>query len=135
MGINWLAYIVSVVAMIALGFLWYGPLFGKEWMRLLGISPQMEGARKWPASLAVQVVGALVMVFVLARAILVGGATEGVSGFAAAFHFAFWNWLGFIAPVTIGMVLWEGKPFKYWLIVAGYWLVALILSGAILALW
>jgi hypothetical protein len=33
------------------------------------------------------------------------------------------------------MVLWEGKPFKYWLIVAGYWLVALILSGAILALW
>jgi hypothetical protein len=133
---NWLAYFVTVVVMIVLGLIWYGPLFGKEWMRLLGIDPHREEIRKkWAVSMAVQIIGALLMVFVLDRAISVGGLSEGITGIAAGFHFAFWNWIGFVAPVTVGMVLWEGKSWKYWWIVAGYWFIALIVSGCILALW
>lgn len=137
MALNWLASVVAVLALIALGMLWYGPVFGKTWTRLVGMnSESMTGMKRGMAwRYAVQIVGACVVVFVLGRAIAVGGASEGIFGVRAAFHFAFWNWLGFIAPVTVGMVLWEGKPWKYWFIVAGYWLVALILAGLILANW
>lgn len=47
----------------------------------------------------------------------------------------FWNWLGFVAPVTLGAVLWEGKHWKLWFLNNGYYLVTLLLMGAVLALW
>ena len=47
----------------------------------------------------------------------------------------FWNWLGFVAPVTLGSVLWEGKSPKLWVLNNGYYLVSLIVMGVILALW
>ena len=36
LGINWLAVAVCGLGTIAVGFLWYGPLFGKAWGRLTG---------------------------------------------------------------------------------------------------
>ena len=35
--LNIWAVLGSMVASIVFGFLWYGPLFGKPWMRLSGI--------------------------------------------------------------------------------------------------
>ena len=35
-AINWLAVLVAVVAAQVVGFLWYGPLFSKQWMAALG---------------------------------------------------------------------------------------------------
>lgn len=46
----------------------------------------------------------------------------------------FWNWLGFIAPVTLGVVLWEGKPWKLWVLHNAYYLLALLVMGVILGL-
>ena len=37
-NVNWLAVIVGAVVAYALGWLWYGPLFGKTWSGGLGIS-------------------------------------------------------------------------------------------------
>ena len=39
-SVNWLAVIVGTVVSMALGTLWYGPLFGKTWLRLIGKSPE-----------------------------------------------------------------------------------------------
>ena len=36
-NLNWLAVIVGAVIAYGLGWLWYGPLFGKAWMGGLGI--------------------------------------------------------------------------------------------------
>jgi hypothetical protein len=58
-----------------------------------------------------------------------------MTGVAAGLQAAFWNWLGFVAPVTIGSVLWESRPWKFWFITAGYYLVVLLINGAILAAW
>src|SRR5216117_550063 len=33
---NWVAIIVATVAAMVIGFLWYGPVFGKSWMTLSG---------------------------------------------------------------------------------------------------
>lgn len=36
--INWLGLLLGAVAGFALGALWYGPIFGKAWMKALGIT-------------------------------------------------------------------------------------------------
>jgi hypothetical protein len=38
--INWLAILLGALAGFILGALWYGPLFGKAWMKLLGMSKE-----------------------------------------------------------------------------------------------
>lgn len=36
--INHLAVLVSIIWMFVLGFLWYGPIMGEPWMKLIGMS-------------------------------------------------------------------------------------------------
>jgi len=43
-GFNWIGALVALVLMEALGFLWYGPLFGDMWMKALGTTPDMSNA-------------------------------------------------------------------------------------------
>ena len=38
-GINWIAVVVAVVLLEVLGFVWYGPLFGKAWMAVAPVQP------------------------------------------------------------------------------------------------
>ena len=33
---NWIAIVVATAAAMVIGFLWYGPVFGKAWMALSG---------------------------------------------------------------------------------------------------
>src|SRR3989338_4782125 len=47
----------------------------------------------------------------------------------------FWLWLGIAAPLQLGMVLWEGKPVKLYLINTGHTLFNLVLVCAVLAVW
>jgi len=118
---------------MALGFLWYGPVFGKKWAHLAGLN--MENMKMNPWNMLIIAVGTLIMAFVLDHALIFASTYMQVSGVAAGLEVGFANWIGFIAPVTVGVVLWEGKSWKLWLINAGYYLVALCGMGIILALW
>ncbi|MBI2610525.1 hypothetical protein HYW60_01140 [Candidatus Kaiserbacteria bacterium] len=40
-----------------------------------------------------------------------------------------------LSPISRGSVLWDNKSWKYWFITSGYYLVALLLMGVVLALW
>ena len=40
MEVNWIAVIAAAVSAFVLGGLWYGPLFGKKWMALVGLSEE-----------------------------------------------------------------------------------------------
>jgi len=44
-------------------------------------------------------------------------------------------WLGLVVPVSLGIVLWEGKSWKLWFINASSYLVTLLAMGIILGLW
>lgn len=137
MEINYLAVLVAAVANMILGAWWFSPAgFGKAWMKEMGFTQDdIEKAKKkgMGKSYALMFVGALVMAYVLAYIIgvfaplpmpLVDGALAG-----------FWTWLGFIATVGLGMVLWNGKSWKLYSITMGYWFVALLIMGAILGSW
>ncbi len=137
--INYLAVIVAAVANMVLGFLWYGPLFGKQWMALMGMTKEKMDAEKakggmWKVYL-LAFIGSLVMAFILDHAIIFAGSYLGVSGWSAGLQGGFWNWLGFIAPVTLGSVLWEGKSWKLWFLMNGYYLLSFLIMGSIVALW
>ncbi len=137
--INYLAIVLCAIANMALGFLWYGKLFGKQWMALMGMTPEMMNAQKAKGGMwkgyALAFVGSLAMAFVLAHSLIFAAAYLGVSGISAGWQAGFWSWLGFVAPVTLGSVLWEGKPWKLWILINGYYLVSLLIMGTILAWW
>lgn len=131
--INYLAVLVAAAANFIVGALWYGPLFGKQWMALEGFTPETMKPMKLSPKKAMTLgfLGTLVLSFVLAQFAAVWGA-EGVSG---AFALAFWVWLGFIATTLAGSVLWEGKPAKLYFFNIAYQLVAVFVTALILVLW
>ena len=131
--INVSAVIVAAFAQFMIGGLWYGPLLGRQWSRLSGVSP--ESMKPSPGALAAMVGCSLVMAYVLAHVLVFATAYMKVSGIGAGLSSGFWMWLGFAAPITLGPVLYEGKPLQLWLINAGYYLVSLLAMGAILAAW
>ena len=134
--INYLAVVVAAVAAFALGWIWYGPLFGKAWGSMVGVNMDIKPAgSKMAKTIILNLIGTLIMAWVLDHALIfaiaylkMGGAQGGLMG-------GFFNWLGFIAPVTLGVVLWENKPWKLWFLNAGYYLVSLCVMGVILAVW
>ena len=131
--INYLAVLVAAVASMVLGSLWYSPLmFGKLWMQLSGIN--MKEAP--PKSKMMKLYGALfvstlVMVYVLAHMVDYAQATTAMEGAQAGF----WIWLGFVATVSLGSVLWENKPVKLYLLNNAFQLVSMMLMGVILEVW
>jgi hypothetical protein len=136
--INYWAVLVAAIAQMILGYLWYGPLFGKPWMAMMGFDPQKikhAQAKGMGKSYMFMAIGSLIMSWILAHAIIFASAYLVFYGFTAGITIGFLNWIGFIAPVTLGSVLWEGKPWKLWVLNAGYYLVGLCLMGAILAVW
>ena len=136
--VNYLAVLAAAVLAMGIGAVWYGPLFGKKWQELLGMTKEkVEQARaKGVAkSYVLMFVGSLLMSYVLDHALIFASAYLKASGVGAGVEVGIFNWLGFIAPVTLGVVLWEGKSWKLWLINNGYYLVTLVLMGILLALW
>lgn len=134
--INYLGVLLAAIANMVLGFLWYGPFFGKVWMKEMGFSKEKIG--KMPASemnklYVMQAFGSLAMAFVLSHALEFASTYLGTTGIKAGIETGFWNWFGFIAPVTMGSVLWEGKSWKLWKLNNAYYLSALILMGIILS--
>jgi Protein of unknown function (DUF1761) len=136
--INYWAVLVAAVAQMILGALWYGPLFGKPWAKMMGFTAEKmkeAKAKGMGKSYAIMTIGALIMSWILAHAIVFAGAYLVFYGVMAGIATGFLNWLGFVAPVTISSVLWEGKSWKLWSLNAGYYLVGLCLMGAIIAGW
>lgn len=131
--VNYLTILAVAVAFMVLGFLWYGPLFGKQWMKLVGWTgdEKMDSAQM-AKTYGLTYVGSVVMVYVLAQLVnWTNAATymEGATVGAIA-------WFGFVATTKLNDVLYgKGKSWNLYLLETGYTLTALLIGGAILAVW
>lgn len=130
-------FLITAILFV-LGFLWYGPIFGKLWMKLSKIpAAEVAKAKKKGMSgmwkqMVLNFVGTFVMVYVLAGFISLLGITLPAQGAVIGF----WIWLGFFACTTLlGGVLWEGKPWGLFALNGLYWLVNLKLAGFLIVLW
>jgi hypothetical protein len=136
-SLNYWAVLGAAVASMVLGALWYGLLFGKLWMRQIGMTGEALAAAKtrgMAKPYAVALIGSLLMSYVLAHALVFASTFTGTSGVSAGFTVGLWSWVGFIVPVTLTSVLWEGKSWKLWYLNNGYYAISLMVMGVILAL-
>ena len=118
-----------------LGSLWYGPLFGKLWIKLSGVNPDKAAKDKMGQLYAIAAVGSFVQAYILSHSLSFAQKYMGTSGLSSGLSTGFWMWLGFVATVTLGNVLWYGQSWKLWLLTNAYYLISLLVMGAILALW
>ena len=133
LDVNWLAIIVSVIISVVLGFLWYGPLFGKPWMKLMNINPKDVDKKKkrMGKTYFVMIISTLISVYILSLLIINLGATTIMEGAMIGFLV----WIGFIATITLSSVLWEGKSIKLYMLNNSYNLIVNLIAGALLAVW
>ena len=131
--VTFLPILVAGIANLILGFIWYHPkVFGTVWMAGAGVTPEMaeKGKKRMPIMAGVGVLASMVVAYVMNHF----GIAWGVFDWIGAVELGFWCWLGFVAPVLLGSILWEQKPLNYYAINSGYWLVALIVMAVVLVL-
>ena len=135
--VNYIAIVVAALAAHVLGYLWYGPLFGKKWMQLMKLTDKdkEKGKHKGMAKLmAISFIGSLVTAAVLS--LFIGpGFGDVKSGMINGAIVAALVWIGFMATKALGGVLWEGKSWKLYFLNVSYDLVSLLLMGVILGAW
>jgi len=128
---NFWAILVAALFQWFLGALWYSPpLFAKPWMAIVG---RQKGDDK--SGMATGMISSficdVILSFVLAHVVIWSGSSSFGHGALAGFIM----WAGFIACPSLPQGIYEGRPFKLFAINGGYWLVALLVSGGILAVW
>lgn len=135
MEINYWAVLVAGVVSMAIGSLWYGPLFGKRFMKEMGMdmwTPEKQAEMKkcMPKAFATQFVASLIMFFVFAWYV----GLSGHLGLLGGLNNAFWVWIGFVVPLKLGDALWGGKMSLFWLGISNMFFTLLI-GGAIIGAW
>ena len=137
MEINFLVVVLGAIIAMILGAIWYGPLFGNIWLKIIGATEMDTMKRKEMQKKAmplylIQFILALFQVFVLARLTL---SLSNVS----ALETALWLFAGFIVPTVAASAMWNNDSRQIawgrFLIQAGYQLVLFVIWGFILGLW
>lgn len=128
--VNWIAILVSVVANMVIGAVWYG-VFANPWMEGIGKTrADIEASQDW-RPYGVAILNSFLMAFVLANVIAWSGATGLVGGLVTGLIM----WLGFTGFAMASNHAFEGRSLTLWLINSGTYLVGLMVMGAILGVW
>jgi hypothetical protein len=127
--VNWASVFVAALSGFVIGALWYGPICGKAWSRVTGIT-KPGGARLSPPL----VFGAAYLLNLVAAAgiALQNGAHTGVW---FALHVGLMGAVFFIAPALGVIYLFEQRPLQHWLVNAGYQVLNFSAMGAIIGAW
>ncbi len=131
--VNYVALIVAAIAVFALGWLWYGPLFSKVWLHEMKLSQTSMNSDKSNMGkfYLVMYVTNLVTAYVLAHILQF----TDVANNSEAIVTAFWVWLGFYAAGGVHHYLFPAKSLKLYLLDNAYQLVSLIIVALILTNW
>jgi hypothetical protein len=127
-SVNFLAVLAGAVVNMVLGFLWYGPFFGKLWMKLIDKKP--EEIKSKPSLYILSFIGAFLGTMVLAVIIAAFGSSTFIAGGAAGILL----WV-VAAAVTLTYSIFEGPKLSVWLLFALYQIVVLFINGGIIAIW
>lgn len=130
--INHLAVWVSIVLQFVLGFLWYGPLFGEPWMKMVGldmdtIMANPAGAGPWITN----IISAVVSVYVLAWLFTKLNTDTWVKGLWIGFLVGF----SFVLLSTMTSNMFAKAPYGLAWITGGFTTVGLMVAGVVLGAW
>jgi len=134
-SINIFAVLVATLSTFLVGWLWYGPLFGKTWMNAVGLTEEQIQQGNMLKIFGFAFFFELIMAFNLA-VFLTGSpeAAEMMNAKMGAFYgfLAGFGWVFFALAVNS---LYEQKSWKYIFINGGYWTVTFTVMGLILGAW
>ncbi len=125
-----LPVLAAAVVQWLIGALWYGLVFKKSWRKLVGAADDAGSGREIFA-MGCSFVASLLLSFVLFTVLQLAGSSTFEAGAALAVI----CWLGFMAPPLIVQHVHERRPVNLFAINAAYWMIAMAVTGGILAAW
>lgn len=130
--INHGAVWVGVVVLFALGFLWYGPLFGEQWMEYVGLTmadaENMDGAvGLWISNVVSSVASMYLLAWIFSKIGIDSGFKGALLGLEIAFIFIF---LTMMVNNMFGQA-----PYGLAWIHGGFSMVGFTINGFILGAW
>lgn len=125
--INWLGVLAGVIALQILGFLWYGPLFGKQWMAAIG-KTQEEMSGNVATAMTIGVVMSALSVIAMAIVLSLSETPDVSSGIKIGLL----TGVGFTATTTIMNLTYEDRDLSLIWIYVGYQVIGYAIAGALL---
>jgi hypothetical protein len=122
---------LSMLSTLFIGFMWHGPLFGRQWMKYNNIAPPKPEDMKFSMMLP-GICSSALTAFVQAA---VMGRTFQIlmmPSIAYAFIIAIILWLPFTGLVIMSRYAWVGRPWGMLFLDAGFDLVSMLAIAAIL---
>lgn len=128
--VNLTGVVVASVAAMGVGFAWYSPkMFGREWMKLKGVSGERRDKTAMLKVFIPIFLTTLMSAYILSLFMHYAGAFTIINGAKTGL----WAYLGFVLPMGLANHLFSKKPFKLFLIESGHYLVGLLVMGGVLA--
>jgi hypothetical protein len=128
--INHWAVIVAAISMFVLGGLWYGPLFGNQWMQANGFSEEDLKKANPAKQYGLSLLFSIIMAYNLAA--FLGDLGTTIAWGATAGFLAGFGWV----MLSIGIIsFFEQRSWKYIFINGGYMTIAFTLMGTIIGAW
>lgn len=129
-SVSWLGILVAVITAMIIGTLWYGPLFGNRWMKIVKLK---RGESSPVGPMLAMIALALIQAFILAHFIsYVSDFYYTYSGVSVGLLTAMWAYLGFVVPVLVSNTVFSKGSVDLLKINLGNQLVTLLAIGAIL---
>lgn len=125
--INLIGVALCAVASMVLGFVWYGPLFGKVWQREWGLTDEAMQNANMPLIFGGFIALNLFAAYILGHVL----ATYGGPEIKLSAMIGMGVGLGFVATAIGGNYLFARKSLRLFLIDGGYWTLLYTIMGAI----
>lgn len=127
--LNIWAILVGVILYMGLGMLWYSPvLFGNAWMKMLNF--KKDELEMKSTDMIFSLLGEIVGVFFLALIFELIGEYNFLNGLGLGALVA-----GILFTTSSSQVIYSKKPWKLWLLDAGYHATSLLLIAILLGIW
>ena len=131
MKTNYAAVIVAALAYWLLGAVWYGVVFGKQWMALENISMEQAKSMNPVLPYIISFVLNLLIAYSLAQICIWRNANTAGRGASVGVLL----WIGFVGPITYTTYMYEMRPKELFAINEFYPLAGMVLMGAIIGAW
>jgi len=134
--VNYFGVLLSAVASMAVGFLWYGQLFGKQWMKLKGYTAEdlKKEQKQMGKYYGMSFVLALLTAFVLSHVMTLSMSFFKTSALSTGLTTAFWMWIGFVFTTQTTNTIFGDKKWNLLAIDTGHQLASLLVMGIVLGM-
>lgn len=119
---------LSTLATMIIGMLWYGQIFGQQWLALSGVTPESAG------DATTAMLGALVCAVLKSATLYCFAHRLKVKSVVSGIMLGVTIWAGFVVTTSVSGVLFEGYNTTLFVLHTGYDLATYVAIGAITAL-